>query len=180
MLGSLTFHTLVYFGCYSWISHSVIFMLSLEIFALLLQVLLSEIENSFWFRFAKRKLDDYPFLGHLLQVTYAPNFEDVQDTISKLEERRRTVVNRLKSNDCFLLPAWPLNKVHQKVLHSSNINVTLDFIFFQYSCHWSNLCLVLVYINVISTLHVLRHSVTIIRCCLYDVVSHASCRLELD
>ncbi|KAG0617191.1 hypothetical protein M758_5G171400 [Ceratodon purpureus] len=48
-------------------------------------------------RFAKRKLDDYPFLGHLLQVTYAPNFEDVQDTISKLEERRRTVVNRLKT-----------------------------------------------------------------------------------
>lgn len=49
-------------------------------------------------RFAKRKLDDYPFLGQLLQVTYAPNFEDVQDTLVKLEERRRTVANRLKTN----------------------------------------------------------------------------------
>lgn len=47
--------------------------------------------------FAKRKLDDYPFLGHLLQVTYAPNFEDVQDTVAKLEERRRTVMNRLRT-----------------------------------------------------------------------------------
>lgn len=54
----------------------------------------SSISNA---RFAKRKLDDYPFLGHLLQVTYAPNFEDVQDTITKLEERRRTVMNRLKT-----------------------------------------------------------------------------------
>jgi hypothetical protein len=48
------------------------------------------------FRFAKRKLDEYQFLGNLLQVSYAPNHETLADTHNKLEERRRTVLNRLK------------------------------------------------------------------------------------
>jgi RNA recognition motif-containing protein len=47
-------------------------------------------------RFAKRKLDEYQFLGNLLQVSYAPNHETLADTHNKLEERRRTVLNRLK------------------------------------------------------------------------------------
>ncbi|KAH9325679.1 hypothetical protein KI387_005857, partial [Taxus chinensis] len=49
-------------------------------------------------RFAKRKLDEYQFLGNLLQVTYAPNYETLLDTKDKLEERRHTVFNRLKSS----------------------------------------------------------------------------------
>jgi hypothetical protein len=50
------------------------------------------------FRFAKRKLDEYQFLGNLLQVSYAPNHETLADTRNKLEERQRTVLNRLKCN----------------------------------------------------------------------------------
>ncbi|CAK9233934.1 unnamed protein product [Sphagnum troendelagicum] len=50
-------------------------------------------------RFAKRKLDEYQFLGNLLQVSYAPNHETLADTHNKLEERRRTVLNRLNSGN---------------------------------------------------------------------------------
>lgn len=46
-------------------------------------------------RFAKRKLDEFQFLGNLLQVTYAPEHETISDTKDKLEERRHTVLNRL-------------------------------------------------------------------------------------
>ena len=69
-------------------------------------------------RFAKRKLDDYPFLGNLLQVTYAPDFEDVQDTITKLEERRRTVMNRLKSNTYLSTLCLPIKYKSFQGLHS--------------------------------------------------------------
>lgn len=47
-------------------------------------------------RFAKRKLDDYKFLGNLLEVSYAPQYETLSDTRDKLEERRRTVLNRIR------------------------------------------------------------------------------------
>ncbi|KAK7350367.1 hypothetical protein VNO77_08909 [Canavalia gladiata] len=46
-------------------------------------------------RFAKRKLDDFVFLGNRLQVSYAPHFESVLDTKDKLEGRRREVLARL-------------------------------------------------------------------------------------
>eukprot|EP01018_Ginkgo_biloba_P009302 Gb_33918 [translate_table: standard] len=48
-------------------------------------------------RFAKRKLDEYKFLGNLLQVTYAPEYETLLDTKEKLEERRHVVLNRINS-----------------------------------------------------------------------------------
>ncbi|BBM96916.1 RNA-binding protein 48 [Marchantia polymorpha subsp. ruderalis] len=48
--------------------------------------------------FAKRKLDDYKFLGNLLEVSYAPQYETLSDTRDKLEERRRTVLNRIRVN----------------------------------------------------------------------------------
>ena len=47
------------------------------------------------FRFAKRKLDDFVFLGNRLQVSYAPHFETLSDTKDKLEGRRREVIARL-------------------------------------------------------------------------------------
>ncbi|XP_057457175.1 uncharacterized protein LOC130748093 [Lotus japonicus] len=46
-------------------------------------------------RFAKRKLDDFVFLGNRLQVSYAPHFESLSDTKDKLEGRRREVLARL-------------------------------------------------------------------------------------
>ncbi|KAL5725104.1 hypothetical protein ACHQM5_008284 [Ranunculus cassubicifolius] len=48
-------------------------------------------------RFAKRKLDEFVFLGNKLHVTYAPHFESLSDTKEKLECRRREVLSRLNS-----------------------------------------------------------------------------------
>ncbi|XP_059656136.1 uncharacterized protein LOC132303077 [Cornus florida] len=46
-------------------------------------------------RFAKRKLDEFVFLGNRLQVSYAPHFESLLDTKEKLEGRRKEVLARL-------------------------------------------------------------------------------------
>lgn len=46
-------------------------------------------------RFAKRKLDESVFLGNRLQVSYAPQFESLDDTKNKLETRRKEVRSRL-------------------------------------------------------------------------------------
>lgn len=56
-------------------------------------------QNNLTFRFAKRKLDEFVFLGNRLQVSYAPEFESLLDTKEKLEVRRREVLARL---DCKL------------------------------------------------------------------------------
>lgn len=53
------------------------------------------IEFNVLHRFAKRKLDEYVFLGNRLQVSYAPQFESLADTKEKLESRRREVLARL-------------------------------------------------------------------------------------
>ena len=46
-------------------------------------------------RFAKKKLDEFVFLGNRLQVSYAPQFESLSDTKDKLEGRRREVLAQL-------------------------------------------------------------------------------------
>ncbi|XP_034689224.1 RNA-binding protein 48 [Vitis riparia] len=46
-------------------------------------------------RFAKRKLDEFVFLGNRLKVEYAPHFESLSDTKEKLEGRRKEVLSRL-------------------------------------------------------------------------------------
>ncbi|XP_062109010.1 uncharacterized protein LOC133819716 isoform X2 [Humulus lupulus] len=48
-------------------------------------------------RFAKRKLDEYVFIGNPLKVSYAPHFETLSDTKEKLECRRNEVLARLNS-----------------------------------------------------------------------------------
>ncbi|MCO5585579.1 hypothetical protein L7F22_039514 [Adiantum nelumboides] len=48
--------------------------------------------------FAKRKLDDFNFLGNLIQVNYAPTHETVTDTKEKLEERRSVLLSRIRSD----------------------------------------------------------------------------------
>ncbi|XXG63235.1 hypothetical protein AAC387_Pa05g1471 [Persea americana] len=48
-------------------------------------------------RFAKRKLDEYVFLGNQLQVSYAPHFESLADTKEKLEVRRKEVLGRINT-----------------------------------------------------------------------------------
>ncbi|XP_022776123.1 RNA-binding protein 48 [Durio zibethinus] len=47
-------------------------------------------------RFAKKKMDEFVFLGNRLQVSYAPQFESLDDTKDKLEGRRKEVLARLK------------------------------------------------------------------------------------
>ncbi|GKD86228.1 RNA-binding protein 48 isoform X1 [Tanacetum coccineum] len=46
-------------------------------------------------RFAKRKLDESVFIGNRLQVSYAPQYESLDDTKEKLEGRRKEVLARL-------------------------------------------------------------------------------------
>nr|XP_015213587.1 PREDICTED: RNA-binding protein 48 [Lepisosteus oculatus] len=52
-------------------------------------------------RVAKRKLDERSFFGGLLHVCYAPEYETVQDTREKLQDRRRYIarVTRNKGGD---------------------------------------------------------------------------------
>lgn len=62
-------------------------------------------------RFAKRKLDEFVFLGNRLQVSYAPHFESLSDTKDKLEGRRREVLARLnprKSKETIASNSRPL------------------------------------------------------------------------
>ncbi|XP_064993561.1 uncharacterized protein LOC135665986 [Musa acuminata AAA Group] len=54
----------------------------------------SQVSNA---RFAKRKLDESVFLGNLLKVSYAPQFESVLDVKEKLEGRTKEVLGRIKS-----------------------------------------------------------------------------------
>lgn len=48
-----------------------------------------------FYRFAKRKLDEFIFLGNQLQVLYAPQFESLSDMKEKLEGRRKEVLSPL-------------------------------------------------------------------------------------
>lgn len=52
-------------------------------------------ESFYGCRFAKRKLDEFVFLGNRLQVSYAPQYESLSDTKEKLEGRRKEVQARL-------------------------------------------------------------------------------------
>lgn len=66
----------------------------------------AEFTDVYWIRFqdihsariAKRKCDDYNFIGNLLDVAYAPQFESVADMKAKLDERRRIVSRRIAQN----------------------------------------------------------------------------------
>ncbi len=47
---------------------------------------------------AKRKLNDYQFYGKTLEVSYAPQYETLEETIYKLELRQKMVAERRKPN----------------------------------------------------------------------------------
>ncbi|KAI4328218.1 hypothetical protein L6164_020591 [Bauhinia variegata] len=72
-------------------------------------------------RFAKRKLDDFVFLGNPLQVSYAPHFESLSDTKDKLEGRRREVFARLnprRSKETTTFSSGPLTKTNAATMSS--------------------------------------------------------------
>ena len=47
-------------------------------------------------RFAKKKLDNKSFFGGILHVCYAPEFETVNDTREKLQERRKIIAKKTR------------------------------------------------------------------------------------
>ena len=47
-------------------------------------------------RFAKKKLDNRSFFGGILHVSYAAEFETVDDTREKLRERRRVIARKTR------------------------------------------------------------------------------------
>ncbi|KAG5520899.1 hypothetical protein RHGRI_033457 [Rhododendron griersonianum] len=65
-------------------------------------------------RFAKRKLDEFVFLGNRLQVSYAPQYESLSDTKEKLEGRRKEVLARLSRKPCQYLNdfSWEIQWVY--------------------------------------------------------------------
>lgn len=52
---------------------------------------------AFLFRIAKKKMDEQSFFGGLLHVCYAPEFETVEETRKKLEERK-AYISRVTKN----------------------------------------------------------------------------------
>eukprot|EP00118_Oscarella_pearsei_P007976 m.40130 g.40130 ORF g.40130 m.40130 type:complete len:227 (+) comp32907_c0_seq3:19-699(+) len=48
-------------------------------------------------KLAKQKLDDKSFMGSILHICYAPEFESIEDTKSKLDERLAVVQSSLSS-----------------------------------------------------------------------------------
>ncbi len=53
----------------------------------------SEIDSA---RIAKRKTDNHSFFGKNLHVCYAPEFESVQDTREKLQQRRKIIAAKTR------------------------------------------------------------------------------------
>lgn len=47
-------------------------------------------------RIAKKKLDNRSFFGKNLHVCYAPEFESVQDTREKLQQRRQVIARKTR------------------------------------------------------------------------------------
>ncbi|CAC5381496.1 RNA-binding protein 48 [Mytilus coruscus] len=47
-------------------------------------------------RHAKKKLDNWSFYGGVLHVTYAPEYESVEETREKLQDRRKGIAARLR------------------------------------------------------------------------------------
>ncbi|NXS48910.1 RBM48 protein, partial [Balaeniceps rex] len=54
-------------------------------------------------RVAKKKMDERSFFGSLLHVCYAPEFETVQETREKLQDRRKYIAKAIHQRDCFVL-----------------------------------------------------------------------------
>lgn len=67
------------------------------------EVYLIKFQNLQCARVAKKKMDERSFFGSLLHVCYAPEFETVQETREKLQDRRKYIAKATNQRDCFLL-----------------------------------------------------------------------------
>ena len=54
-------------------------------------------------RIAKRKLDDWSFFGGVLHVCYAPEYETVQETREKLQDRRKAIAAKVQQYGKYIL-----------------------------------------------------------------------------
>ncbi|NXI98504.1 RBM48 protein, partial [Psophia crepitans] len=54
-------------------------------------------------RVAKKKMDERSFFGSLLHVCYVPEFETVQETREKLQDRRKYIAKATNQRDSFVL-----------------------------------------------------------------------------
>ncbi|EHB18208.1 hypothetical protein GW7_20508 [Heterocephalus glaber] len=59
-------------------------------------------------RIAKKKMDEQSFFGGLLHVCYAPEFETVEETRKKLEERRAYIARTTKNKDYYMTKKKPV------------------------------------------------------------------------
>ncbi|OWF35364.1 uncharacterized protein LOC110443038 [Mizuhopecten yessoensis] len=50
-------------------------------------------------RIARRKLDDWSFFSGILHVSYAPEYESVEETRQKLQDRRKSIAARIRKNE---------------------------------------------------------------------------------
>ncbi|XP_060104474.1 RNA-binding protein 48 [Heteronotia binoei] len=65
-------------------------------------------------RIAKRKLDERSFFGSLLHVCYAPEFETVQETREKLQDRRKYIAKVTNCTDRLQVKKQNLNTCFKK------------------------------------------------------------------
>ncbi|NXY88447.1 RBM48 protein, partial [Alcedo cyanopectus] len=65
-------------------------------------------------RVAKRKMDERSFFGSLLHVCYAPEFESVQETREKLQDRRKYIAKATNQRDHFVVKKVEPKKTFSK------------------------------------------------------------------
>lgn len=80
-------------------------------------------------RFAKRKLDESVFFGNKLEVSYAPDFETLTDTMEKLEGRRKEVLGRIKHGRAEVSKKMP--DIHRH-FHTTNTSQFHNFHYSEY------------------------------------------------
>ncbi|XP_042328605.1 RNA-binding protein 48 isoform X2 [Sceloporus undulatus] len=68
-------------------------------------------------RVAKRKLDERSFFGSLLHVCYAPEFESIQETREKLQDRRKYIAKATSNKEQLLVKKQVSNASFQKSPH---------------------------------------------------------------
>ncbi|XP_066484879.1 RNA-binding protein 48 [Tiliqua scincoides] len=66
-------------------------------------------------RVAKKKLDERNFFGSLLHVCYAPEFETVQETREKLQDRRKYIAKATSTKDQLLMKKQDSNTTLQRI-----------------------------------------------------------------
>ncbi|XP_053117742.1 RNA-binding protein 48 isoform X2 [Hemicordylus capensis] len=66
-------------------------------------------------RIAKRKLDERSFFGSLLHVCYAPEFETVQETREKLQDRRKYIAKLTSTKDQLRVKKQDSNASFRKI-----------------------------------------------------------------